>query len=126
MLIVSSPISEATLTTNKLVDVPIVVVIPPNRVAKPIGIKMPEGDVLVRKATLSMIGSNSTTIGVLFTTALSKAETINVINTDSNGLMAQIFAKPRPTGSSAPVRTMPYPTTIRPHTAINASWPKPE
>ena len=104
---VSKPMSEATLTTNRLVDVPMVVVMPPSKVAKPIGIKMREGDDFVRIATFNKMGKSKTTIGVLFTTALNKAETIRVLNTDNVGLNAQSFAKARPTGSNAPVRTMP-------------------
>jgi len=93
--------SDATLTTSKLVEVPIVVVMPPNNVAKPIGIKMPDGELLVRIATFSMIGNNKTTIGVLFTTALSSAETTNVISIDNSGLTPHSFANILPTGSSA-------------------------
>ena len=105
--ILSKPMSLATLTTNKLVEVPIVVVIPPSKVAKPIGSNNPEGLALVRIATLSIIGNNNTTIGVLLTTALSSAETTKVINTESIGLKPQSLANTLPTGSNAPVRTMP-------------------
>ena len=59
----SIPISAATATTSRLVDVPIVVPIPPIRVANPIGSSTPEVGLLLRAAAPINIGSISTTIG---------------------------------------------------------------
>lgn len=118
--------SEATETTSKLVEVPMVVHMPPTSVAKPIGINTPEGERLVRNETLTNTGSSSTTTGVLFINALNTAPITSVSNKDSNGLMRQSFASERPMGSSAPVRTNACPAIIKAHTAISASCPNPE
>lgn len=119
------PMSAATDTTSRLVEVPMVVLMPPTSVAKPIGINIPEADVFVRNETLIRIGSNSTTIGTLFTKALSIAPTISVNSSESCGLIRHRRARPRPTGSRAPVRTSPCPAIMSAVTATRASWPKP-
>ena len=72
------PKSFAALSTSRLVDVPMVVVMPPNRVASPIGINMPDAFVFVLTATETKIGSNKTTIGVLLIKALKIAPISNV------------------------------------------------
>ena len=101
------------------------VLMPPTSVAKPIGISIPVAGIWVRNETLTRIGSNSTTIGTLFTKALSMAPTISVSSSDSCGLMRHRRASPRPTGSRAPVRTRPCPAIMSAATATRASWPKP-
>ena len=121
-----SPISAATDTTSRLVEVPIVVPIPPNSVARPIGISTLEGERPVRIATLTRIGSSRTTIGVLLTKALRTAASTSVSNSDSCGQRPHSLDRIRPSGSSAPVRTSPCPATISAHTATNAWWPNPE
>ena len=113
--------SAATETTNKFVEVPIVVHIPPTSVAKPIGINTPEGERFVRNETLTKIGNSSTTTGVLLINALSTAPSTSVNNKDNIGLMRHSFASDRPIGSSAPVRTNACPAIINAHTAISAS-----
>ena len=125
MLKASMPMSSATLTTSRLVEVPMVVAIPPRMLAKPIGIRVPDGDSPVRIATPTRIGSISTTIGVLLMKALSTAVTRIVANSETPGQRRHRRASRRPTGSSAPVRISPSPTIIRPQTATRALWPKP-
>ena len=98
-----------------------VVLMPPTRVAKPIGISMPEAGVPVRSDTLIRIGSSSTTIGTLLTKALRPPPISRVSNSDSDGATPQARASRRPTGSSAPVRTSPWPAIISAHTATRAS-----
>ena len=99
------PISAATETTSRFVEVPIVVLIPPTKVAKPIGNKTPEvEDLLLTVAPMSM-GSINTTIGVLFIKALRTAPISNVANKANRGAFFQNFPSLRATGSRAPVRT---------------------
>ena len=100
-----TPKSSATLTTKRFVEVPIVVAIPPSKVASPIGNNVPEGERPVLKATLTKIGSNKTTIGVLFTKALRIAPVSNVKSKLNDGLILHNLASIRPIGSIAPVRT---------------------
>jgi len=121
-----SPMSLATLTTSRLVDVPMVVVMPPTKVASPMGSSIGDESVFVRSATLIKIGNSKTTIGVLLTTALSEPAMIKVSNNESAGLIFHILAKFRPTGSNAPVRTSECPITINAHTVTSASCPKPK
>ena len=61
----SKPRSAATETTNRLVEVPMVVHIPPTYVPNPIGIRMKEGDRLERNVALIRIGMSNITTGVL-------------------------------------------------------------
>ena len=116
-----SPRSAATLTTKRLVDVPMVVPMPPINVAKPMGIKIFAGEVDVRKQTLMRMGKSSTTIGVLLMNADNTAPTTSVAAKDKNGALPQKRPSNRPTGSSAPVVTNPWPSTMSAQTAINAS-----
>ena len=99
--------SAATATTSRLVEVPMVVLMPPIRVDMPIGINIPELLVLVRIDTEIRIGSNNTTIGVLFKKALNIAPISRVASNDSIGAIRHNFASVRPIGSSAPVLTRP-------------------
>ena len=69
----------------KLVEVPMVVAMPPTRVAKPMGIRILLGDLLVRRHTDMRIGSNSTTMGVLLIKAERTAPITKVSSNDSTG-----------------------------------------
>jgi hypothetical protein len=102
--ILRRPMSAATDTTSRLVEVPMLVLMPPTRVAKPMGINMPEDDAPVRNDTLISIGNNNTTMGTLLTKALRKAPMMSVSNMLSAGLSFHRRARLRPSGSSAPVR----------------------
>ena len=126
MLKRSMPISAATLTTSRFVDVPMVVAIPPTILANPIGIRVPDGDTPVLTATPISIGNISTTIGVLLIKALRKAVMNRVSSNERAGLLRHDFASMRPTGSNAPVLIRPWPTTINADTAIRARLPKPK
>ena len=121
MLKRSIPISAATLTTSRFVDVPMVVAMPPTMLAKPIGISVPDGDIPVLTATPISMGSINTTIGVLLINALRKAVINNVSNKDMAGLRRQDLASIRPIGSSAPVLIRPWPTIISAQTASFAA-----
>ena len=122
----SSPKSLATATTSKLVDVPMVVAMPPTSVAKPIGISTLVAGALARRQALMRIGSKRTTTGVLLTNADSTAPTTSVASKERNGARAQARPSALPTGSSAPVTTIPCPSTINAHTEMSASWPRPK
>ena len=96
-----SPMSAATETTRRLVEVPMVVQVPPSRVANPIGISTVEALVLVRMETLIRIGRSRTTTGTLLIKALMKAATSRVSSKETPGLIFHRRARPRPTGSRA-------------------------
>ncbi len=98
-----------------------VVPMPPINVAKPIGIRIPEGAVPVFRDTLIRIGRSKITIGTLFTNALRMAPITKVNRNESAGDIVQSFASTRPTGSSAPVCDKPCPIIIKAHTATRAS-----
>ena len=102
-----------------------VVAMPPTKVAKPIGIRTFDGDLLVRKQTEMSMGKSNTTIGVLLTKADSMPPTMRVSRREKTGALPHKPESKRPTGSNAPVRTKPWPKTIRAHTLISASWAKP-
>ena len=119
------PESTATATTSRLVEVPIVVLIPPTMVEKPIGIRTAEAETELRSETLIRIGISSTTMGTLLMNALVAAATSRVSSRERPGLRIHRRARVWPTGSSAPVRTRPWPAIISAHTAISASCPKP-
>lgn len=117
--------SRATDTTSRLVEVPMVVTVPPITVARPKGMSTPEGEDLALSVTPTRIGSSMTTIGVLFTTALSAPATTMVKRSETTGAVCQTRARMRATGCSAPVVSSPFPSTMSAHTATSASWPKP-
>ena len=116
----ASPRSAAIATTSRLVEVPIVVDIPPIEVAKPSGISNSDAGVAVFSDTLISIGNSKITIGVLLTKALSTAAITSVARKDNTGLTDHNRASSRPTGSSAPVRTNACPAIINEQTAISA------
>ena len=119
------PMSAATLTTSRLVDVPMVVAMPPMMLAKPIGISVPDGETPERIETPINMGSINTTMGVLLMKALSVAVIRMVNNKETAGDLRHSLPRKRPTGSSAPVRIRPCPTSISPQTATRALWPNP-
>ena len=102
-----------------------VVHVPPSRVENPMGINTEEAFIPVRKETLIKMGRNNTTTGTLFINALIKAPTTRVSSREMLGLTFQKRVSTLPTGSSAPVRTIPCPAIIRAQTATSASCPKP-
>ena len=63
-----------------------------------------------------------TSLGLLALMAVGFASTAKKL---SSGVLSHNLPSIRPTGSSAPVCTSPWPSTIRAHTAIKASWAKP-
>ena len=99
--------SAATDTTSKLVEVPMVVALPPNKVANPMGMSTDEAGFPVRKETLIRIGRNRTTTGTLLIKALINALTTSVSSKETVGLAFHKRAMTLPAGSSAPVRTIP-------------------
>ena len=119
------PRFAATLTTSRLVEVPMVVHMPPIRVAKPIGIRILLGDEAVRRQTLMRMGSSSTTMGVLLMKADSAPAISSIAAKERMGDLTQNWLSRRPKGSSAPVCMRPWPRIMRAQTAISASWPKP-
>jgi len=123
--ILASPMSWATDTTSRFVDVPMTVDVPPMIVANPMGINTEDAGVPVCSDTLIRIGRNSTTTGVLLTKALTAAVRIRVSSRERLGLTFQSRDRSRPIGSSAPVRTRPCPAIINAQTEIKASCPKP-
>lgn len=67
------PISAATETTSRFVEVPMVVHVPPSKVASPMGIRTEEAFILVRSETLINMGRNNTTTGTLLMKAQRRA-----------------------------------------------------
>ena len=105
---IRSPVRlAATEMTSRLVEVPMLVLMPPIRVAMPMGINMPEALLLVRIDTEIRIGRSRTTMGVLLTKALSTAPMTKVTSREKVGDIFQSLARYRPIGSSAPVLTRP-------------------
>ena len=79
------PVSRARPTTNKFVEVPMVVDMPPMIAAKPIGIITLETGNLVLNETPTNIGINRTMIGVLFIKALNTLAVIIVSKSANTG-----------------------------------------
>ena len=117
--------SRAIPTTSKLVDVPIVVDMPPTIVASPIGSMTPDTGNLARSDAPTRIGINNTTIGVLFMNALSIAPATSVTNSASTGLEDQARLTTVASGCNAPVVSSALPTIISAQIATSASLPKP-
>jgi hypothetical protein len=70
MAMSATPRSRVIPTTSRLVEVPMVVDMPPMIVARPIGSMNPDAGSCVRRAMPTRIGIMSTTIGVSLTNAL--------------------------------------------------------
>ena len=125
MLNLCMPRSLEIPTTSKLVDVPIVVDMPPTIVAKPIGIMTPETGNFARSDAPTRIGMSNTTIGVLFMNALSTAAATSVISRANTGLVDHARATKFASGCNAPVVSSALPTIINAQIATSASLPKP-
>lgn len=113
------PISAATETTRRLVEGPMVVAMPPIKVAKPTGTSVFAAGTFARAATLTDSGRLSTS-GVLLTNALVVAMASIMPRSASRGCESQLRTSQRPVGSSAPVRTSPWPAIISAEMAIRA------
>ncbi len=100
-----TPRSVAIETTNRLVDVPMVVVMPPIRTAKFIGISVLEGADPVWSATLTSRGNSRMTTGVSLSTLLSAMPMTSTASSATAGLQRQSFPRVLATGSRAPVAT---------------------
>ena len=113
-------------TTSRLVDVPIVVDMPPMIVARPIGSMTPDIENLLRSDAPTRIGISSTTIGVLFMKALRTAPDTSVTSSAVNGMVDQALPTIVARGCRAPVVSSALPTIMSAQIATSASLPKPE
>ena len=89
------------------------------------GIRIADGANLLRTATPTSMGSNITTMGVLFRKALSMPLITSVARLANRGLAIHAFARNVASGCSAPVTSMPLPMIISAQMVMSASWPKP-
>jgi len=126
MSMCGAPKSRASDTMSRLVEVPIVVAMPPMITAKFIGISRRDGEPPARSARPITTGISTTTTGVSFTKALNVIATARIASVARWRLKAQRRARTRAMGSSAPVTMSARPRTIRQQIATRASWPKPE
>ena len=120
-----TPRSAASETTSRLVDVPMVVDMPPIRIAQFTGMRVCAAGTPARVASRSRIGSVSTSTGVSLTNMLSAMQTSSENNMPSERLKFHSRPRARAAGSSAPVMTRPRPRIIRQQIAISASWLNP-
>ncbi len=120
-----SSLSCAMPTTSRLVDVPIVVDIPPIIVARPIGNIAPDTGNFTRIDAPTRIGMSNTTIGVLFIKALRIAPATSVVIRASTGRVDHALPTIVASGCKAPVVSSALPTIIRAQIATSASLPKP-
>ena len=102
-----------------------VVVMPPSIAAKPIGIRMREGGSLLAAASPIIMGIIMTTTGVSLMKELSANVSIRLSNIVIERDRFHSRANPRPTPSSAPVRSMPCPRIISAQTATSPRLPNP-
>ncbi len=107
-----NPMSPAIDTTSRLVDVPIVVAIPPISTALLMGISVREAGMPPCAAIAAMIGIISTSTGVSLTIMLRPNASKSVTARPICWLCRQTRISRRDTGSSAPVVTRPRPSTI--------------
>ncbi len=121
----ASPSREAISATSRLVEVPIVVAMPPMLVANPTGISTPVTDVCVRRQTATSTGSTMATSGVLFMNMLAAATPNSVASSPRRGLRAQKLPSRRATTCSAPVTSSALEQTSRATTVTRAGLPKP-
>ena len=112
-------------TTSRLVDVPIVVDMPPMIVARPMGNMTPDTGNFARNEAPTRIGMSSTTIGVLFMNALRIAAATRVVSSARTGRVDQARLTTLARGNSAPVVSSALPTIIRAQIATSASLPNP-
>ena len=121
-----TPWSRASDTISRLVEVPIVVAMPPMITAKFMGISMREAELPARIARPITTGISTTTTGVSLMKALSSIAVTSSASSATCLLKAQSRASSRATGSSAPVTISARPRIIRQQMATSASWPNPE
>ena len=107
-----NPMSVAIPTTRRLVDVPMVVAIPPINTALLTGINVCEAGIPPRAARDTRMGSNNTMTGVSFTIMLRNMASTSVTSRPSWRLNRHTFVSVRAAGSSAPVVTRPRPMII--------------
>jgi len=119
------PMSREMPTTSRLVDVPIVVDMPPMIVARPIGIITPDTGNLERSDAPTRIGMSNTTIGVLFMKALRIAPATSVVRSASTGRDDHARPTTVASGCNAPVVSSALPTIMSAQIATSASLPKP-
>ena len=122
--IVSKPISLAIPTTRRLVEVPMVVDMPPIKVAIPIGIRILEELISAFWATAMSAGINITTIGVLLIKALKKAPKRSTPSNESLGWLTQDLDKKPISGWREPLTSMAFPMARSKQIVISASLPK--
>ena len=103
-----------------LVDVPIVVAIPPINDAALSGISVFEAAIAPRIASCTKIGIRRTSTGVLLTPIDSRKVTTSENNRPSWRLTLNSRSRNRAAGSSAPVTTSPRPMIIKAQIVISA------
>ena len=114
------PRSTAIDTTNMLVDVPMVVAIPPISDAALSGISVFEAAMAPRMARCTKIGISRTSTGVLFTPIERRKVTTSEKSRPSCRLILNNRSRNRAAGSSAPVTTSPLPMIISAQIVISA------
>ena len=107
-----NPMSPAIDTTSRLVDVPIVVDMPPISTALLTGISVRDAGMPPLAAIAAMIGSIRTSTGVSLTIMLRPNASNSVTNRPSCWFSRHTRVSNRDTGSNAPVVTSPRPSTI--------------
>ena len=121
-----TPWSLASDTISRLVEVPIVVAMPPMITAKFIGMSIRAGAWPARMASPITTGISTTTTGVSLMKALRIIALASSTSRATWRLKAQRRASRRASGSRAPVTIRARPRIIRQQIATSASWPKPE
>ena len=107
-------------TTRRLVEVPIVVDMPPIRMALLTGMSVREAGIPPRDASAARMGSISTSTGVSLTIMLSSIARTRVTSSPTCRLKRQTLVSSRDVGSSAPVVTSPRPMIISAQIVISA------
>ena len=119
------PILAAIVTTRMLVEVPMVVAIPPSKTAALTGISALEDAISPLAAIATMIGISSTITGVSLTNIDRKKASSSAVSRPSWALARNTLSSSRAKGSSAPVTTSPRPMIISAQIVISAEWPNP-
>ena len=111
-------------TTNKFVDVPMVVDIPPRSVAIPMGIRIFDELTLALCATAIRAGIKMTTIGVLLMKALKNAPKNSTPRNEIFGCLVHDVDKKPISGCNEPLISIALPIANNAQMVTNASWPK--
>ena len=114
------PRSTAIDTTRILVEVPMVVAMPPISEAALSGISVFEAAIAPRMARCTKIGISSTSTGVLLTPIDSRKVITSENSSPSWRLILNNRSRNRAAGSSAPVTTSPRPMIISAQIVISA------